>query len=176
MNGKTEEGTKASMCSTASLKHALSFPPPQRAQLQCNQNQGEGPAVATNQEHSPLEYKARVAKLWGPYVAMKGIYKFSLSAPCRSTDDGLETKFPTRGEGRRKRKKQLGTHRRQVHLPHLLNSIPLPFFPMRRQFNFTTFKKLPIRKLRFPVHFYCIFQGCVIRVGHIPMGAECPKL
>lgn len=36
MNGKTEEGTKASMCSTASLKHALSFPPPQRAQLQCN--------------------------------------------------------------------------------------------------------------------------------------------
>lgn len=97
-DGKTEEGTKASMCSTASLKHALSFPPPQRAQLQCNQNQGEGPAVATNQEHSPLEYKARVAKLWGPYVAMKGIYKFSPSAPCRSTDDGLETKFPMRGE------------------------------------------------------------------------------
>lgn len=67
-----------------------------------------------------------------------------------------------------KKKVQLVTERRDIYLAQW----PLSYFLLtgRRHFNFTAYKKIPIRKLRFPVRFYCIFQSWVMRAGHIPMG------
>lgn len=135
------------------LRHLSSMPcPPPRTQLQCHQNQDEVTAAATNQQFA-FTGESHVAKLWGPYAAVKGIYGFSLPALHRNTDDSLKTKLPTWGKN--KKKAQLVTERRDIYLAHW----PPSYFLLtgRRHFNFTAYKKLPIRKLRFSSAFLLHF-------------------
>ena len=114
-------------------------------------------------------YEPHVAKLWGPYVAMKGIYEFTPLPYAKAQMMASRPNF------KQKKEESIARDTEEVYLPGSPTSIHF-LFSVRRQFNLIAFKKLPIRKLWFPVHFYCIFQSCVIRAGHIPMGAEDPNL